>query len=83
VNYVVQKMPNSSMEIMHIDRLTLFHGTVTKPWKQVLRNRLLQKNLLVRTRLALAPEMQKRRALKTQLACQSERQLMQIMVCGT
>jgi len=37
VNFVVQKVPNSSMEIVLIDRLMLFHGTVPKPWKQVLR----------------------------------------------
>jgi len=37
VNFIVQKMQNSSMEIVHIDRLTRFHRTVPKPWKQVLR----------------------------------------------
>jgi len=37
VNFVVQKLPTSGMEIVHIDRLTRFHGTVPKPWKQVVR----------------------------------------------
>jgi len=37
VNFVVQKLPTSGMEIVHIDRLTRFHGTVPKPWKQILR----------------------------------------------
>jgi len=37
VNFLVQKLPTSGMEIVHIDRLTRFHGTVPKPWKQVIR----------------------------------------------
>jgi len=36
VNFVVQRLPTSGMEIVHIDRLTRFHGTVPKLWKQVL-----------------------------------------------
>ena len=35
-NFVVQKLPTSGMEMVHIDRLMCFHGTVPKPWKQVL-----------------------------------------------
>jgi len=37
VNFVVQRLPTSGMEIVHIDRLTRFHGTVPKLWKQALR----------------------------------------------
>jgi len=37
VNFVVQKLPTSGMEIVHIDRLTRFHGTVPKLWKQAMR----------------------------------------------
>jgi len=37
VNFVVQKLRTSGMEIVHIDRLKRLHGTVPKPWKQVLR----------------------------------------------
>jgi len=38
VNFVVQKYPKSNPEIVHIDRLTHFHGIVPKAWKLVLEN---------------------------------------------
>ena len=36
MNFVVQKTPKSNPEIVHIDRLTHFHGNVPKAWKTVL-----------------------------------------------
>lgn len=33
VNFVVQKLPMSVPIIVHIDRLTRFHGTIPKAWK--------------------------------------------------
>jgi len=80
VNFVVQRLPTTGMEIVHIDRLTRFHGTVPKLWKQVLR-----KEQEIAHELSASENKTQKNAidvaatLELRLSCQSERSPVQAL----